>query len=299
MIATRRNLLASGLAAGLAGALPAAPAGAADDRYPFWELRRGGARVYLFGDGGAVTDPWTSPRIEAAFDASAVFWKETPDGSPDRSRAIAAGIDRGRPLSSWLTPAQKDRVAAAATDAGMSYGALEAMKPWLASVVLTNTFNQHYAATRTPGPGEGPASDPIAVLTARAKAAGKPIRTEFASQNDLIDWPNAMTAEQQVEYLMYVIDNNSQPPGLMQQRKREWAAGDMAPETREVARLKSVYPHLYEPLVAERNRRWPARFDEMLAGGGATFVLVGCDHLLGPDGLLALLARAGTPAGRI
>lgn len=292
---TRRGLLA----AGLAGALAPSAALADDDRYPCWEIRRGEARVYLFGDAGSVTDPWSSKRILAAFDRSAVFWKETPDGSPDRARAIAAGVDRARPLSTWLTPAQRRKVGEAAFAASTSYEALEPLKPWLASVVLNNAFNQVEAAVKTPGPGQAPGSDPIAVLTARAKAAGKSIRTEFASQNDLIDWPNAMSPETQVEYLMLTIENHTQPPGLVAQRRDRWVVGDMAPETAEVARLKATYPHLYEPLIAERNRRWPARFDEMLSGGGATFVLVGCDHLLGPEGVLALLAKARVPVRRI
>ena len=291
---TRRGLLA-------AGAVCAAPslARADVDAYPCWEVRKAGARVYLFGDGGSVTDPWSSPRIETAFDRSAVFWKETPDGSPDRTKAIAAGVDRARPLSTWLTPEQKDRVAAAAPDAGITYATLEPLKPWLASVVLSNAFSQHKAAMKAQAPGEALASDPIGVLTARAKAAGKPIRTEFPDPDSLIDWPNAMSAAAQVEYLLYTIESNALPPERMAQRKREWAAGEMGPETREVARLKQAYPNLYPPLIADRNRAWPARLRKMLDNGGTTFVLVGCDHLLGPDSVLVHLSAAGLPARRI
>jgi uncharacterized protein YbaP (TraB family) len=137
------------------------------------------------------------------------------------------------------------------------------------------------------------------VLTARAKAAGKPIRTEFPDPDSLIDWPNAMSAAAQVEYLLYTIENNALPPERMAHRKREWAAGEMGPETREVARLKQAYPNLYPPLVAGRNRAWPARLRKMLDNGGTTFVLVGCDHLLGPDSVLVHLSAAGLPARRI
>ena len=295
MIWSRRGFLA-------AGAMAAAPSlgwAAGSDTYPFWEVRKGDAVVYLFGDGGAVTDPWSSPRILAAFDRSAVFWKETPDGSPDRDRAIAAGVDHARPLSTWLTAAQKDRIAAAAADAGITYGALEPLKPWLASVVLANSYAQHKAAAPVKTPGEAISSDPIAVLTARAIAAGKPIRTEFPSQNDLIDWPNAMTPAAQVQYLLYIAENNALPAERMARRKREWAAGVMGPETREVARMKVAYPDLYQPLILERNRAWLPRFRDMLAGGGTSFVLVGCDHLLGPDGLLVQFAAAGLTPRRI
>lgn len=48
-----------------------------------------------------------------------------------------------------------------------------------------------------------------------------------------------------------------------------------------------------------RNRRWPPCIRLMLKEGGSAFVLVGADHLFGPEGLLALLAAGGLPARRI
>jgi uncharacterized protein YbaP (TraB family) len=294
MDCTRRGLLAAG---GLGAAAPSIFRAKTTDTYPLWEVRRGAARVYLFGDGGSVTDPWTSPRILAAFDRSAVFWKETPDGTPNREKAIAAGVDHARPLSTWLTPEQKDRVAAAAARAGITYAALEPLKPWLASVVLSNAYAQH----RPPGqaqPGEAPGSDPISVLTGRAKAAGKPIRTEFDLES-MITWPDTMPAAAQVQYLLYIIDSNAIAPERMAQRRRGWAAGDLGPETREALRVKQAYPDLYEPLAAERNRAWTPRIRKMLDDGGTTFVLVGCDHLLGPDSVLIQLAAAGLRAKRV
>jgi uncharacterized protein len=63
--------------------------------------------------------------------------------------------------------------------------------------------------------------------------------------------------------------------------------------------MRSAYPDLYRPLEADRNSRWPGRFRTMLDGGGTTFVLVGADHLVGPDSVLAKLAAAGMRARRV
>jgi hypothetical protein len=300
---TRRGLLAAGAAAGaVAPTLAPSLSWAKDaDIYPFWEVRRGGARVYLFGDGGSVTDLWSSPRIEAAFDASAAFWKETPDPGPaDGAKFVAAGVDRARPLSTWLTPQQKDRVAAAAVAAGASYGALEPLNPWLAAIVLSNAYERRKAAQpTTPAPGAAPGSDPLAVLTARAKAAGKPIQTEFADTAAVIGWMSGMSPAAQVEYLLFKIEDNEADAALATLRIRAWAAGDMGPETREVLRIRKAYPNLATPLFVERNLAWPPRFRKMLDDGGTSFVLVGGDHLLGPDSVLVQLAQAGMPARRI
>jgi uncharacterized protein YbaP (TraB family) len=293
---TRRGLLA----AGGAGVLTPSLVRAKDaDAYPFWEVRKGGARVYLFGDGGSSADPWTSARVEAAFDRSAVFWKETPDPRPgDGSKFAAAGVDRVRPLSTWLTPPQKDRVAAAAISAGTAYAGLEPFKPWLAAIVLSNAYERRRAA-RPRAPGEAPGSDPLAVLTARAKAREMPIRTEFPDTGSVIAWMSGMSPAAQVEYLLFKIDDNEADPSLAAERTRAWATGDMGPETREVLRLTRAYPVLSGPLLAERNRAWAPRIRGMLDGGGTSFVLVGGDHLLGPDSVLNQLAAAGLQTKRV
>ena len=45
-------------------------------------------------------------------------------------------------------------------------------------------------------------------------------------------------------------------------------------------------------MLAPRNRRWLPKLEAYLAGGGA-FVAVGIGHLVGPEGLPALLAADG------
>jgi uncharacterized protein YbaP (TraB family) len=294
---SRRSLLAAGAMVAAAPSL----GWAAADTYPFWEVRKGDAVVYLFGDGGSVTDPWSSPRIEAAFDRSAVLWKETPDARPDDgAKFVAAGIDRARPLSTWLTPEQKDRVALAATSAGAAYGALEPLKPWLAAIVLSNLYERRKATgSRTLSPGEAAGSDPLAVLTARAKAAGTPVHTEFADTDAVIGWMSGMPPTAQVEYLLFKIEDNEADPALATAQTRAWAQGDLHPEEQAAIRIARAYPHLAEPLFLARNRAWPARIHNMLADGGKSFVLVGGDHLLGPNSVLVQLAQAGLPAKRI
>jgi hypothetical protein len=277
------------MAAGAMAAAAPALARADDDSYPLWEVRDADAKVFLFGDGSSVSDPWRSARIEAAFNQSAVFWKETPDPAPgDMAKYVAKGLDKAHPLSTWLTPEQRDRVAAAAVSAGTTYAFLEPLQPWLAVGALSSAYAQH----------QKPLPDPLPVLTAAAKNAGKPIRTEYPDIDSLIAWASGMSHAAQVQYLMYTIETNEAGPVTLE-RRAAWAAGDFRLEAQRVAHLKAAYPDLYEPLEADRNRRWPARFRAMLDGGGTTFVLVGADHLVGPDSVLVQLNAAGMRARRV
>jgi len=283
---TRRSLIA---ASALLCAAPAL-AGADSDVYPLWEVRKGGATVFLFGDGGSTRDPWRSARIESAFDRSSVFWKETPDPAPgDAAKYLTRGVDRQRPLTTWLTPPQRDRVAAAAALTGANPTFVDNCEPWLAAGVLSMAYMAH----------QKPLPDPIAFLTAGAKGPGKPIHTEFPDLDALIAWMAGMPAVAQVEYLLSTIDDIEAGRDGLVRRVAAWDSGDISLEAKRVRRQMLIYPHVYESLDTARNRRWAPRIGEMLNGGGTTFVLVGADHLVGPESILAHLAQAGIPASRV
>lgn len=291
---SRRALIAGGLA--LAAAPVPALAKAKGDTQPLWLVRKGRARVYIYGNAGSPTPHWSAPRVEAAFAESAVFWKETPDQRPeDRNKFLRPGVDPAKPLTAWLTPAQRQTVEQACQEAGVTFASIAPVKPWLAAFSLTEAFGRRRAAT-TPG---APAEDPLPILTARAKGAAKPIRTEFPDIESQIAMLTTMSSEAQVEFLLYTIENSRLTQPAIDARRKAWAAGDLSLEEKQVAHLKRDYPNLYEPLEARRNAGWPARVQSMLDEGGTAFVLVGADHLVGPDSMLAYLARAGLKARRI
>jgi uncharacterized protein YbaP (TraB family) len=276
--------------ASLAVATPvrAAPA----DVYPLWQIADGSAKVFLFGDCGSPTDPWRSDRVQAAFDACPTFWKETPDLGPgDIGQFVARGTDHNHPLATWLTQAQRDRVRAAAHALGLGYDRIEFSQPWLAAAA----FAQASAARQKLS------TDPLSVLTAAAGSDGKTVRTEFPDAKSLIDFFAAAPPAAQVQYLTYTIDTveaSAADPGAWPRRETAWAAGDLSLETERVLGEMRRYPLCYETQTAVRNRRWPARFRAMLDGGGMTFVLVGADHLVGPESVLSQLEAAGLRARR-
>lgn len=285
-------VLGASLAAMQAACTTAAPSDNLDT-YPLWRVQMGGSSVYLFADGGTTEVAWPSLRIEKALAESVEFWKETPDYTEaDRAAYAARGVDPQRPLATWLTPSQLEKVSVAAADAGIPYARLERLKPWLAALVL----QQAYAAKKPIAP---PKPDPLTVLEAKAKAAGMPVRTEFADAEATLVWADSMSRETAGEYLMYIIDGQSVSTETWDQRKAAWARGDLRPMEAYVQEMKDGYPNLYPHMETRRNAKWPARFRTMLANAKRAFVLVGAGHMVGPDSLLVQLRAAGLTAERI
>jgi uncharacterized protein len=50
---------------------------------------------------------------------------------------------------------------------------------------------------------------------------------------------------------------------------------------------------LYQRLLVERNKNWLPKLEALFARKSAAFVVVGAAHLVGPDGLVAMLKAKG------
>jgi len=72
-----------------------------------------------------------------------------------------------------------------------------------------------------------------------------------------------------------------------------WKAGDAAAVERFVLDDVKDDRLTYERLLVNRNRNWLARLDALLTRKTRAFVVVGAAHLVGPDGLLAMLKAKG------
>lgn len=81
--------------------------------------------------------------------------------------------------------------------------------------------------------------------------------------------------------------------------QRAWLAGDAATIEQSTREGFLADPVLHEALLAGRNRRWAAQIGPMLEATPRPLIAVGTAHLVGPEGLVALLEAAGYRVRRV
>lgn len=80
---------------------------------------------------------------------------------------------------------------------------------------------------------------------------------------------------------------------------RSWQAGDLEELARLTNRGILADPQLKHALLVKRNVAWAAQVENLLSTSARPFVAVGAGHLLGDEGLPALLAQRGYTVRRI
>lgn len=128
---------------------------------------------------------------------------------------------------------------------------------------------------------------------ARALAARK-LLGSLESVESQFEVLAAMGEGQESAFVTHSIEELKQTGKMLDDAIAAWRVGDTeCLEMSLLARTKRDYPGLYSSLIVERNREWLPKIMRLFSEPGREFVLVGVAHLVGEDGLLRRLERAG------
>ncbi|CAN5580410.1 TraB/GumN family protein [soil metagenome] len=258
-----------------------------------WVIKDHDSTIYLFGTVHVLKPQttWRSARIAKAFAAAddVVMEVEQPDPpTAVQPLMLKYGIDRATPLSAKLSPDLYAKLQSAAQGMGLAPGSLDVMRPWLAALTVS--------LTPILQAGYDPESGVEKVLTAQAKAAGKPVHA-FETMEQQIRFFADMTPEQERGLLESTLSDIDEGPGKIDQLVDAWATGDQVELKRQmIDEMQADYPGVYALLLVNRNKDWAQQLKARLAGSGVSFVAVGAGHLVGPDSLQAQLKALGIKA---
>jgi uncharacterized protein len=257
-----------------------------------WKVEaRDGAAAYLLGSLHVLTDDsYPLPAtIDKAFAESKTLVEEVDLDEMSDPMAMMSALTRamltdGKTLDQIIAPATYAEVKKRAESAGLPMLALDRMKPWLVAVTLMAPTMQ--------AAGFKPEFGVDRHFFDRAKQQGlkRQALETIAYQLERFD---SMSLPVQEALLRATIEDLDTQVSGVKEMVRAWSAGDL--KTLEELTLTAFKesPELYRRLLVERNLNWVPHVEKCLSDKAACFVVVGAAHLVGADGLPALLAKKG------
>ena len=235
------------------------------------------------------------PPLERAYrnSASIVMEIDTDDGDAQDAGARlleAAQLAPDTSLQALLGEARWNTVRSALAEAGFDAERASRFEPWGLALLLTQAGFARQGYTSAAGVEQQ--------LTERARRDGKPISglETAAMQIALLD---GLDMNVQRQMLDLTLEEVQEMPQMLDELDDAWRAGDLQ---RLEALLLEGYrqmPELYTALLVERNRRWVSQIRAWPTTSPPRLVLVGALHVVGEQGLPALLQRAGYTVQRL
>ncbi|WP_338872152.1 TraB/GumN family protein [Myxococcus stipitatus] len=288
-------LLVAWLGAGCASTPTARQYVPADSGNAFlWEVKDShGGVAYLVGSihmgkPGALTLPAS---MEAAFSKAEVLAVEVDTTRTDpttlQKLVLELGtLPEGQGLSQRLDPTTRELLERTATRLGIAAQGLERLRPWLAGLLLNNL--EFEAAGYKQGHGIDRA------FLDRAHGLQKQVMELETADGQLRML--AGTPDKLQDLMLRDQLRREQPPAeIVEALTSAWKAGDadgMAALLLEGAK-DATYRPVYERVFFERNVQMANKLDTLLAEPRVHLVVVGAGHVVGPEGIVALLQKKG------
>jgi hypothetical protein len=232
---------------------------------------------------------WRTPAIGRVIDAADLLVVEVAalgDGEGMARTFSALATTPGLPPLAERVPADlRPRLAALMARGALDETAFAPRETWAAAIMLAQID-----ATGDPANGVDRALI--------ADFAGRPVRELEGARGQLAIFDRLPEAQQRAMLAAVVRESEwvRQDPARLQ---RAWLAGDAAMIEAATREGFLADPALREALLTARNRRWAAALARALAEAPRPLIAVGAAHLVGAEGLAALLAAEGYRLRRI
>ena len=294
MTAPRRSrpalLLALAIAAATAASIAAQPRAA--ERSFIWKAtsQQPGA-VYLVGSVHMLTKDFypLAPALEAAFKDSNLLVEEVDLAemlSPTAQFSLLAKgmLPNGQSIDKVVSPKTMALVSSRLDALGMPLAALQQFKPWFLAMTLMAVEWQKAGFDASLGLDKH--------FYDRAQTEGKAVQGLETTEYQISRF-DGMTMSQQDHFLAESLKDLDSEKASVVKLADAWKAGDLPTVERFVLQDLKDDPEMYQRLLVDRNRNWLPKIEALFARPGRAFVVVGAAHLVGPDGLLAMLKAKG------
>jgi uncharacterized protein YbaP (TraB family) len=266
-------------------------AGPASASPPVWVVKSRTATLVLFGSVHLLPPGlrWEPPKLTRALARADEVWFEIPMGGASNLAAVQAALKvglqpAGHTLSAQLSAHDLAHLKRAAQACGLPIAGLDRLMPWYADVTLSVASYRQAGAMLEEGVERQLAAQVPPSVPQRA----------FETPEQQIGYLASASTEDQLASLRETLNELDEGPATYRRLVEAWMSGDARAIQREaVTPMKVQAPGVYESLVVARNHHWLEVIDQRLHGAGEAVVVVGVGHLVGSEGLPALLRARG------
>lgn len=247
---------------------------------------------WLFGTIHALPDGvnWRTETFDQALRQSEALAVEIAD--LDDQKAIARtfyqlALTPGQPiLLERVSADRRKKLAALMEEGNFDKGEFQSTETWAAAITLAQLASV------------GDSENGVDRALVRGFGGGPVIELEGVSKQ--LGVFDRLPAKEQRDLLHAVIDEGT---GLDQDEPRKlmitWLTGNLDQLELENGTGMLADPELRQALLVDRNVDWVRQLEAMLPSKGPVMVAVGAAHMVGPDGLPALLSEKGYTITRV
>ena len=260
---------------------------------PIWQIagESGEIEGWLFGTVHALPSgfAWRSNALDATLEDADILVVEVSSLAEEDALAslfTAMASDEPAPpldtrVPADLDPAYRDLL----SKAGIRSSQLDGLESWAAALTLAQ-----YAQTANVGEGVDKAL--------LEQFIGREIVELEGAEAQLSIFDNLPETEQR-DLLAAVIRESTDYDRDFQQLAETWRAGDIDDLSDLAMRGILADPELYDALLKNRNLAWATQIENLLTSEKRPFVAVGAGHMIGADGLPAMLSASGYTITRV
>jgi uncharacterized protein YbaP (TraB family) len=202
-----------------------------------------------------------------------------------QAKMLALGVyPEGQNLFQHISEGTKKHLEDKLADLGLPAAHFMQFKPWLLAVTLTMLDLQRL--------GFNPLYGVDVYFFTKATADGKEIEHLETVEYQLDLLGNMNTGDQKafLDQTLKDLEISAQLAGDMM---KFWQTGDVDKLYALLFKSFEDYPDIEDRLLTRRNHDWLLKIEKMLAEPKKTMIIVGAGHLIGPEGLVALLRQRG------
>jgi uncharacterized protein YbaP (TraB family) len=256
-----------------------------------WAIPAEGGAVFLLGSIHFMRadDYPLPPAMEAAYAACRAVVFETDISLMQDPRVQARMLElgmlpAGQSVFDMIGPQTRRQLEAKLAETGMPGAVVAGFRPWMIAMTLSALEFQLLGFD----PNLGVDMHFFNKANAGRKRIAALETVEFQLQ--LLAGMNAAAEE---AFLVLTLQDLAQAPEFASEMVGLWRSGDAPGLQQLLFKTIDQHPDVRDRMLAQRNRAWAGKVEELIRQGESALVIVGVMHLIGPGSVVDLLRERG------